>query len=247
MSTVRLLLDPPAPGAWNMAVDEALLETAAADGITTLRFYTWSEPTLSLGYFQAAADRARHVASRDCSLVRRASGGGAILHDRELTYSIALPSRGRFGDQAKALYDAFHQTLIGALATFAVQASLCEPAAGVQPEPFLCFQRHTRGDVLIGTDKIAGSAQRRNRGALMQHGSILFNRSNHAPELPGLCDLSSPPLPLAADSLIAAWLPLLSGRLDCRFERQELTPAATARATEIAASRFAQAAWNARR
>lgn len=247
MSATRLLLDPPAPGAWNMAVDEALLEAAAAEGTTTLRFYAWSEPTLSLGYFQTAADRSLHEASRDCPLVRRASGGGAILHDRELTYSIALPTRGRFGDQAKALYDAFHQTLIEALTTFAVHASLCETAAGVQPEPFLCFQRHTRGDVLIGTHKIAGSAQRRNRGALLQHGSILFDRSNHAPELPGASDLSPPALPLTNDSLIAAWLPLLAGRLGCHFERQELSSAQRQQVTEIVAARFAQPAWNARR
>ena len=90
MRQIRLLHDPPAAGAWNMAVDEALLETAADSGVATLRFYQWNEPTLSLGYFQAATDRDQHPASRDCPLVRRASGGGAILHDRELTYSMAM-------------------------------------------------------------------------------------------------------------------------------------------------------------
>src|SRR5262245_57717493 len=94
MSEIRLLSDPPAPGAWNMAVDEVLLTAAAASGQATLRFYTWNEPTLSLGYFQAAADRQQHAASLACTLVRRASGGGAILHDRELTYSVALPLAG---------------------------------------------------------------------------------------------------------------------------------------------------------
>src|SRR5437764_2183769 len=121
MNALRLLLDPPAPGAWNMAVDEALLETAAGSGVATLRFYQWQEPTLSLGYFQAAADRQQHAASRDCPLVRRASGGGAILHDRELTYSIALPQP----KAAAALYDACHETLIAALRELAVAASLC--------------------------------------------------------------------------------------------------------------------------
>src|SRR6188474_2624923 len=93
MDTLRLIVDPPASGAWNMAVDEALLETAAISGLATLRFYTWQEPTLSLGYFQSAVDRDHHPDGRDCPLVRRASGGGAIIHDRELTYSIALPRR----------------------------------------------------------------------------------------------------------------------------------------------------------
>src|SRR5687767_13677741 len=99
MPTLRLLIDPPASGAWNMAVDEALLASAAA-GVATLRFYTWSQPTLSLGYFQHAHQRDAHAASRSCPLVRRASGGGAILHDRELTYSLAVPLRQRLGAQS---------------------------------------------------------------------------------------------------------------------------------------------------
>jgi len=88
--TCRLIVDRPAPGAWNMAVDEALLDAAVEQGVAALRFYQWSEPTLSLGYFQRHADRDSHAASHDCTLVRRQSGGGAILHDRELTYSLTL-------------------------------------------------------------------------------------------------------------------------------------------------------------
>ena len=87
----RLLFDTPAEGAWNMAVDETLGEIAAESGIATLRFYGWSRPTLSLGYFQNYDERLSHSASMNCAIVRRASGGGAILHDRELTYSLALP------------------------------------------------------------------------------------------------------------------------------------------------------------
>ena len=78
-----------------MAVDEALLLDAAENGIATLRFYEWSEPTLSLGYFQRYDDRYSHAASRDCAIVRRQTGGGAILHDRELTYSLTLPASHR--------------------------------------------------------------------------------------------------------------------------------------------------------
>ena len=87
----RLFIDPPAPGSWNMALDETLLESAADGGESSLRFYGWSQPTLSLGYFQPYDDRCQHAASRNCPAVRRASGGGAILHDREITYSFALP------------------------------------------------------------------------------------------------------------------------------------------------------------
>src|SRR4051794_9804512 len=105
----QLIIDPPCDGAWNMALDEALLLSAERDGIGALRFYTWREPTLSLGYFQPHADRAAHAASKNCTLVRRASGGGAILHDRELTYSIALPRFHHFAHSAEKLYFAAHE------------------------------------------------------------------------------------------------------------------------------------------
>ena len=90
-SPCRLIDDGAAIGARQMALDEALLESAAERGSATLRFYRWSEPTLSLGYFQDYAERDSHAASRNCALVRRQTGGGAILHDRELTYSLAIP------------------------------------------------------------------------------------------------------------------------------------------------------------
>src|SRR5688500_2618026 len=108
MLNVRLINDPPAPGAWNMAVDEALLESAAERGIATLRLYRWSEPTLSLGYFQAAGDRIQHPASLGCPMVRRASGGGAIIHDSELTYSLAIPQPDVRAHAATDLYEAVH-------------------------------------------------------------------------------------------------------------------------------------------
>ncbi len=87
----RLLIDPPGAGAWNMAVDEMLLEWSAAQGGCCLRLYGWREATLSLGYFQEYADRAGHGPSRNCPVVRRLTGGGAIVHDAELTYSLVVP------------------------------------------------------------------------------------------------------------------------------------------------------------
>src|SRR5688500_11588427 len=154
-----------------MAVDEALLMSAAERGAPTLRFYGWSEPTLSLGYFQAHGERDRHAASRDAALVRRATGGGAILHDRELTYSFAAPITDRLSADVEQLYHAFHESLIAALAELGTAASLFDsPVLNARgSEPFLCFQRRTRGDVLLGDYKIVGSAQRRHHGAVLQH------------------------------------------------------------------------------
>ena len=218
-----LLLDPPASGAWNMAVDEALLEAAAAEGQSTLRFYRWAEPTLSLGYFQTYGDHFQHEASRGCAVVRRPSGGGAILHDRELTYSLAVPERHPLAATRLRTYRAVHQALIAALGRWGIEAGMltcseaspartatssprsgraCPPltmaeATAGKParftaeiaeagrdfarEPFLCFQRRSPGDVLVGGVKVAGSAQRRCRGAVLQHGSLLLARSPAAP------------------------------------------------------------------
>ena len=75
----RLMIDPPGAGAWNMAVDEMLLEWAAAQRGCCLRFYSWREATLSLGYFQEYRDRAGHGPSRKCPVVRRLTGGGYRL------------------------------------------------------------------------------------------------------------------------------------------------------------------------
>ena len=188
-----------------MAVDEALLE-AAAEGQGTLRFYRWSEPTLSLGYFQQYADRRQHEPSRQCAVVRRPSGGGAILHDIELTYSLAIPAAHPLAADRLGCYRAIHAALVEALADWGVQAVVLQKADRElhHRQPFLCFQRRAPGDVLVDGVKIAGSAQRRCRGAVLQHGSVLLGRSAAAPELPGLADLSGKQVDHR--QLLDAWL-----------------------------------------
>ena len=189
-----------------MAVDEALLKDAAINGTASLRFYGWNEPTLSLGYFQKHADRAQHLASASATLVRRQSGGGAILHDHELTYSLALPPGHPFAVDAHSLYKVVHELIAALLRKYLPPG--CDPntirlMGKVQEikkgsEPFLCFQRRSPGDIvfvdqtspsLADDHKFVGSAQRRSRGAVLQHGSILLKRSQCAPELAGLNEL----------------------------------------------------------
>ncbi len=207
----QLIIDPPADGAWNMALDEALLQFAAEEGIASLRFYQWQTPTLSLGYFQQYEDRQNHPPSLGAAVVRRQSGGGAILHDREITYSISLPKMHPLAKDAQSLYNTVHKTIATILEGHLPQGhrvSLFEQdlAAGNE-EPFLCFQRRARGDLVyqlieddspMAAKKILGSAQRRSRGAVLQHGSLLLERSLFSPELPGLNDLSGISLTRAA-------------------------------------------------
>jgi lipoate-protein ligase A len=154
---MRLLVDGPASGAWNMAVDETLLRAAEA-GECWLRFYEWSEPTLSLGYFQSYDERFGHPASLTCPLVRRASGGGAIVHDEELTYTLALPGDHPLARDTLQLYMLAHEALARALAGWRIEAELCsDPIPRGAGEPFLCFSRRARGDVLL---RLPGEAQK---------------------------------------------------------------------------------------
>ena len=178
----------------NMAVDQAILESVDAGGPTTLRLYGWSAPSLSLGYFQSAAQRHRHAASQSIDWVRRATGGGAIVHDCELTYSFAVPIRDRRLGAREDLYHQSHLAIAQLLSQFGVRAQfyreLAERAEQYS-EPFLCFQRRTAEDLIVSGYKVLGSAQRRSRYALLQHGSLLLRASRAAPELPGVGDLTS--------------------------------------------------------
>lgn len=205
MNVVQLLVDPPAAGAWNMAVDEMLLERAANEGIATLRYYRWSPATLSLGYFQHAAQRDAHAPSRSCALVRRSSGGGAILHDREWTYSLSLPIAHPLAANAETLYRETHGLLVRVLAEFGITARMNERTlVSLGGEPFLCFQRRSVGDLLVGRHKVCGSAQRRRNGAILQHGSLLLAASAFAPELPGLAEISGPVA--TDDEVVSVWI-----------------------------------------
>jgi lipoate-protein ligase A len=253
MEPVRLLIDPPASGAWNMAVDEVLLEAAAAQGRAALRLYAWDAPTLSLGYFQAAADRELHAASRACPLVRRTSGGGAIVHDRELTYSLAMPHSNSRSTSATELYDLIHESLVEIFRGIGLAAAMFRPAAGecasgVQTSSvphFLCFQRRACGDIVSGEAKIVGSAQRRRQRAVMQHGSILLARSAAAPELPGIQELTANKL--ASEELADCWLPRLAQRLNCQLIREELSEPERENVRHFAAERYGAKAYVFRR
>ncbi|HBO42915.1 MAG TPA: lipoate--protein ligase family protein [Planctomycetaceae bacterium] len=239
-----LLIDPPASGDWNMAVDEALLESFADQDVCCWRFYGWREPTLSLGYFQTHDDRRRHPASLTCPIVRRASGGGAIVHDVELTYSLIAPAGTPLASQRERLYRMVHETLIETLALLGVPgASLFGHETLVHPEgsPFLCFERRSPGDVVYGDAKIAGSAQRRRRDAVLQHGSVLLGRSTAAPELPGIKELAS--REISNQTLTEAWLPRLETHLELAFFDHYLESSEQDRATELVRVKYASDRW----
>jgi lipoate-protein ligase A len=268
MLECRLIISPPSPAAWNMAVDEALLMDAAENGVGSLRFYEWSDPTLSLGYFQRYEDRRTHAASRDCAIVRRHTGGGAILHDRELTYSIALPSAHPMTRSAQKFYTVVHDRFIAVLTQLSsggciswklvrIDRGSNRPAAD---EPFMCFARRAAGDVLLvskngsgpGSEgmwlagaKIIGSAQRRHHRAILQHGSLLLEKSPCAPELAGWCDLTGfqPPIEELTQSLATQ----LGNSLEVRFIGSDISQDLESKALDLTKSKYGIPAWTKRR
>jgi lipoate-protein ligase A len=245
---VRVIYDRPASGAWNMAVDEALLETVSeSDHDGWLRFYRWEEPTLSLGYFQRHGDRQRHPPSRDLPTIRRSTGGGAIIHAEELTYSFCIPVVSNRDDRASAFYFAFHETFIEELASRGVQARICGEPERVQvvEEPFLCFLRRAEADVLLGEHKIGGSAQRRRRDALLQHGSMLLRSTIASPELAGVEDISG--VVIDPSELAERWAGRIATRFRLRLHTSELGESEAKLAESWQKKRFGQETWTLKR
>lgn len=211
------LIDMPRSGSENMAMDEAMLQQAACCSTAFFRLYRWSSPTLSLGYFQKYADRQLHAESQQLDVVRRSTGGGAIVHDHDWTYSIAIPaacSEPNVG-AAQPLYDCLHASVVEWLSGFGVEAQMwphaeCTPAGDCH---FLCFQRRSLGDVVAANSKLMGSAQRRFQGAILQHGSLLLARSRYAPSLSGLAELVGDPAALRQPDVLQAFFQKLTGHL----------------------------------
>ncbi len=177
-TTIRIINDPPLDGPDNMARDEALMTLiGTGESQPTLRLYQWQQPTISLGYFQPFSQYDELPAPLgSLSVVRRLTGGGAILHDQELTYSLALSTNDPLVSHgANQLYELMHEAIILSLGDMGIVATSCGSSDDSTPTrgPFFCFARRHCYDVIVGEDKIAGSAQRRTRQAVMQHGSIV--------------------------------------------------------------------------
>jgi lipoyl(octanoyl) transferase len=240
---IRILPFATADGPHNMAADEALL-TSALEGTASLRFYGWSTPTVSLGYFQHAKLRQSDEKLATLPFVRRPTGGSALIHHHELTYALALPPEiAKQGKGQGAWLCRMHKIIARALNSLDIHAATVS-----QERPFdglLCFQHQTPGDLTIKGAKVVGSAQRKQRGALLQHGAILLATSPHARNLPGIRELTGRDLPVS--ELIPAierefiqetgWTTTPAGWIDTEQKRVE----------NLDQSKYSQAAWNEKR
>jgi len=223
-----------------MAADEVLLESAAA-GVASLRFYTWTEATVSLGYFQPAAAVAGDGRLASLPLIRRPTGGETLVHDHELTYALALPAGRPWQDGP--WMPRMHRSIAAALAGLGIASQLAaEEAASATP---LCFLHPTPGDLLVAGAKVAGSAQRKRKGALLQHGAVLLARSPHTPSLPGIRELAGVDL----DPVV------LRAMIEQRFRDEtgwditasDWSAAEQRRIEDLCETKYAQAWWNRKR
>ena len=178
---LRIIRSGSCLAAWNMAFDEALLdyvvEEAPSENVAWLRLYGWKIHTLSFGRFQRPEKEVDLAKAEELglSMVKRPTGGKALIHDDELTYCIVLPARSPL---AKCSIAQSHRRLADGLATalrgFGLDVKVGKPeGSGKRGATVPCFAEHLAESVLVDNKKIAGSAQFRRPGGLLQHGSIL--------------------------------------------------------------------------
>jgi lipoyl(octanoyl) transferase len=230
--TCRLLPFECADGPTNMATDEALL-LAAAGGTATLRFYGWSVPTLSLGYFQSAKLRRDDPLLGPLPFVRRPSGGEMLVHHHEVTYALGLPPGAWQPGQSWPVR--MHQIVVAGLSELGIQAGLYEGGSKSRSE----------GDVLIARAKIVGSAQRKCRGAAIQHGGILLARSPFTPALPGIRELTG--RNFDGMQVVDAVRKAFAKATNALLVEGTLSNSERARLEELRINRYESATWNCKR
>ncbi len=169
MRSWRFISDASGSAAWNMAVDEALYLEA---DVPTLRLYSWEHPAWSLGYRQPVPEWIGRCLELGVEAVRRVTGGGSVLHYDDLTYSITLPAEAPgFLETRDGAFNWIQKILLSGIHEFGLDAEPSVEEPGADRAEF-CFARSTGNEIAIVGTKFVGSAQRRGRHGLLQHGSI---------------------------------------------------------------------------
>lgn len=265
----RLLITPPAHGAWNMAVDEAILEAAGrSESLPTLRLYAWNPPCLSLGYAQPFGDvDVPRLQALGWDAVRRATGGRAILHTDELTYSVtAAPGEPRIQGSVLESYHRLARALVSAVRSLGLPVEMEQdaPPPGAPKGP-VCFEVPSAYEIVVGGKKLIGSAQARKKEGILQHGTLPLTgdltRITQALVFPDEAARAAAAQKLLARATTAesvtgqaiawetaaqAFIQAFEIELDIRFERGELTEGEKARADDLLHKKYAHPQWTER-
>lgn len=185
METWRFIVTEPMSPAMNMAVDEAILQLHAEGKVPpTVRFYTWDPATLSIGYFQKAVKEINleEVHRRGLGFVRRPTGGRAVLHDKELTYSVIVSEEHpKMPSSVTEAYKIISLGLLHGFQNLGLKAEMVSLASEEEKEKYTspgssaCFDSPSWYELVVEGKKVAGSAQTRQKGVILQHGSILLD------------------------------------------------------------------------
>jgi lipoate-protein ligase A len=269
MNTWRLLIDPPASGEWNMAVDEAILETAGrGTSLPTLRLYAWHPACLSLGYAQSFNDvDVPRLKANGWDVVRRATGGRAILHVDELTYSVTgPPDEPRLQGSVLESYQRLSRALLEAVHSLGLAVKIEEhgplPSAGKGP---VCFEVPSAYEIVVDGKKLIGSAQARKKEGVLQHGTLplhgdltritqsLVFEDEAARELAARKLLQRATTVESVTGQVIAWetaakafVSAFESQLGLTFERGELTGEEKARAEELVQKKYDHPDWTER-
>jgi lipoate-protein ligase A len=246
---LRILIDQPLCGVMNMAVDEAVLQGVNQGASpATLRFYRWAEPTVSLGYFQKYEELlGQDEAIRQLPMVRRQTGGGAILHDDELTYSLILPLDGSIAEtDIEKMYQLVHNTFIAILGRYGVNVKYRggSESGNSQRGPFFCFARRHRLDLMVEGEKLVGSAQRRIKNAVLQHGSLILSSRFAQQRCAQLATAAK--IPINLNDFIAEVTGHLSGKLGSKTVNGNLSDEEQQQLTKLQ-EKYSSDEWNRRK
>jgi lipoate-protein ligase A len=269
MTTWRLITTPPAPGAWNMAVDEAILEHAGrSDVLPTLRLYAWNPPCLSLGHAQPFSDvDTARLKSHGWEVVRRVTGGRAILHTDELTYSVTGPvEEPNLAGTVLESYNRLAGALLTAVQDLSVPVEMKEGKADAsgRSNP-VCFEVPSTYEITVEGKKLIGSAQARRKEGVLQHGSLPLTG-----DLTRICQALVFPDEAARETAMQrllvrattvesvlgrevdwdtagqAFVRAFEARLGLTFEEGELSASELTRAEELVREKYAHPDWTER-
>ncbi|WP_029099440.1 lipoate--protein ligase family protein [Brevibacillus thermoruber] len=276
MEQWRFIVTEAMPPAMNMAVDEAILQLHSEGKVPpTVRFYTWNPATLSIGYFQKAAKEINLEALRERGLgfVRRPTGGRAVLHDQELTYSVVVSeSHPKMPSSVTEAYKVISMGLLHGFQRLGLRAEMVSLATEEEKEKYsspgssACFDSPSWYELVVEGKKVAGSAQTRQKGVILQHGSILlemdvellFSLLNFPSERVKQRMMESfrqkavtinevNPRPIGLQEAVEAFRNGFASGLEVELVPGELTPEETALAEELVRTRYAADEWNFRR
>jgi lipoate-protein ligase A len=276
MEQWRYIVTEDLSPAMNMAVDEAMLQLHSEGKVPpTVRFYTWKPATLSIGYFQKAEKEINFAELRRHNLgfVRRPTGGRAVLHDQELTYSVVVSeSHPKMPSSVTEAYKVISMGLLHGFQNLGLQAEMVSLATEEEKEKYsspgssACFDSPSWYELVVEGKKVAGSAQTRQKGVILQHGSILldmdvdllFSLLNFPSERVKQRMMESfrqkavtinevSPQRVRLQDAIAAFRSGFASGLEVELVEGDLTAEEQALAEELAHSRYAMDEWNFRR